>query len=219
MSLTRAERRAGRRPGRELRLGDPPAYRRITWGWRPGHGGGAGPGRPLSRRAAPAYDAEIRRAARISSISPGALRGPMPPGGASARARPIGFLEALVFQVINPKGWVFAVGAPAAYTTAGGDVSVGDLGHRRHQRRDLPDLGADLGGFGTAIGACSTTLRATRVRLVDGGLAGAFPHSGVLVRVARRPHSRRPRSTSRPTPRYAAGAADRCRARRSLGRR
>lgn len=40
-------------------------------------------------------------------------------GGASARARPIGFFEALL---INPKGWVFAVGALAAYTTVGGDV-------------------------------------------------------------------------------------------------
>jgi threonine/homoserine/homoserine lactone efflux protein len=43
-------------------------------------------------------------------------------GGASARATPIGFFEALLFQVINPKGWVFAVGALAAYTTVGGDV-------------------------------------------------------------------------------------------------
>ena len=43
-------------------------------------------------------------------------------GGGSARTRPIGFVEALLFQVINPKGWVFAVGALAAYTTVGGDV-------------------------------------------------------------------------------------------------
>ena len=43
-------------------------------------------------------------------------------GGASARSRPIGFVEATLFQLINPKGWVFAVGALAAYTTVGGDV-------------------------------------------------------------------------------------------------
>jgi threonine/homoserine/homoserine lactone efflux protein len=43
-------------------------------------------------------------------------------GGAAARARPVGFFEALLFQVINPKGWVFAVGTLAAYTTVGGDV-------------------------------------------------------------------------------------------------
>jgi threonine/homoserine/homoserine lactone efflux protein len=41
---------------------------------------------------------------------------------AAARAKPIGFFEAALFQLINPKGWVFAVGALAAYTTVGGDV-------------------------------------------------------------------------------------------------
>jgi len=41
---------------------------------------------------------------------------------ASARAKPIGVFEAALFQWINPKGWVFALGALAAYTTAGGDV-------------------------------------------------------------------------------------------------
>ncbi len=44
------------------------------------------------------------------------------PGGGASRARPIGFVEALLFQCINPKGWVFAVGAIAAYTTVGGDL-------------------------------------------------------------------------------------------------
>src|SRR5262249_12687288 len=43
-------------------------------------------------------------------------------GGAGVRVRPIGFFEALLFQVFNPKGWVFAVGAIAAYTTVGGDA-------------------------------------------------------------------------------------------------
>lgn len=42
--------------------------------------------------------------------------------GASARARPIGLIEAALFQCVNPKGWVFAVGALAAYTSVGGDV-------------------------------------------------------------------------------------------------
>jgi threonine/homoserine/homoserine lactone efflux protein len=41
---------------------------------------------------------------------------------ASARAKPISFFEAALFQWINPKGWVFAVGALAAYTTVGGNV-------------------------------------------------------------------------------------------------
>jgi threonine/homoserine/homoserine lactone efflux protein len=38
------------------------------------------------------------------------------------RARPIGFIEAVLFQVINPKGWVFAIGALAAFTTVDGDL-------------------------------------------------------------------------------------------------
>src|SRR5262249_116945 len=42
--------------------------------------------------------------------------------GAASIARPIGFVEAALFQWINPKGWVFALGALAAYTTVGGDV-------------------------------------------------------------------------------------------------
>jgi threonine/homoserine/homoserine lactone efflux protein len=43
-------------------------------------------------------------------------------GGAIARAQPIGFLEALLFQCVNPKGWVFAVGAIATYSTIGGNA-------------------------------------------------------------------------------------------------
>lgn len=42
--------------------------------------------------------------------------------GASARAKPIGAVEAALFTWINPKGWVFAVGALTAYTTVGGDL-------------------------------------------------------------------------------------------------
>jgi len=43
-------------------------------------------------------------------------------GSDSTRAKPISFVEAVLFQWINPKGWVTAVGALAAYTTVGGDV-------------------------------------------------------------------------------------------------
>jgi threonine/homoserine/homoserine lactone efflux protein len=38
------------------------------------------------------------------------------------RARPIGSLEAVLITWVNPKGWVTAVGALAAYTAVGGDV-------------------------------------------------------------------------------------------------
>jgi threonine/homoserine/homoserine lactone efflux protein len=40
----------------------------------------------------------------------------------SRRAKPITFAEAAAFQCINPKGWVTALGAVAAYTTGGGEV-------------------------------------------------------------------------------------------------
>ncbi|MFI5011946.1 MAG: LysE family translocator [Hyphomicrobiales bacterium] len=40
----------------------------------------------------------------------------------STRAKPINFIEAVLFTWVNPKGWVTAVGALAAYTTVGGEV-------------------------------------------------------------------------------------------------
>ncbi len=43
-------------------------------------------------------------------------------GGRSARTKPISFVEAVLFQWINPKGWVTAVGALAAYSTAEGEA-------------------------------------------------------------------------------------------------
>ncbi len=43
-------------------------------------------------------------------------------GGDRTRAKPINFIEAVLFQWLNPKGWVTAVGALAAYTTVGGDL-------------------------------------------------------------------------------------------------
>lgn len=42
--------------------------------------------------------------------------------GDSTRARPINFVEGALFTWINPKGWVTALGALAAYTTVGGDL-------------------------------------------------------------------------------------------------
>jgi threonine/homoserine/homoserine lactone efflux protein len=41
---------------------------------------------------------------------------------ATARARPVGFLEAALFTWTNPKAWVSVLGALAAYTTVGGEV-------------------------------------------------------------------------------------------------
>jgi threonine/homoserine/homoserine lactone efflux protein len=44
------------------------------------------------------------------------------PASVSARARPIGFVEAMLFTWMNPKAWVSALGAAAAFTTIGGDL-------------------------------------------------------------------------------------------------
>jgi threonine/homoserine/homoserine lactone efflux protein len=51
------------------------------------------------------------RIAGAGAVSPG-----------SARASPIGFVEATLYQWINPKGWVIAMGALATYTSITGNV-------------------------------------------------------------------------------------------------
>ena len=50
-----------------------------------------------------------------------------PAKGGDARARPIRFHEAALFQLVNPKAWVMAVGAIATYTTVGGDLMAETL--------------------------------------------------------------------------------------------
>ena len=42
----------------------------------------------------------------------------------TAPGRPLTFLEAALFQWVNPKAWIFAVSAVATYTTVGGRASV-----------------------------------------------------------------------------------------------
>jgi threonine/homoserine/homoserine lactone efflux protein len=42
----------------------------------------------------------------------------------AASGRPFTAWEAALFQWLNPKGWVIAVGAVSTYTTVGGDVTV-----------------------------------------------------------------------------------------------
>jgi len=43
--------------------------------------------------------------------------------GTPSAGRPLTALEALLFQWINPKAWIFAIGAIATYTTVGGSRS------------------------------------------------------------------------------------------------
>ncbi len=43
-------------------------------------------------------------------------------GGQNGRDRPITFFEAALFQWVNPKAWMIALGALTAYTTVGGSM-------------------------------------------------------------------------------------------------
>lgn len=42
----------------------------------------------------------------------------------AVKARPMRFHEAALFQYVNPKAWMMAVGAIAAFTTPGGDYAI-----------------------------------------------------------------------------------------------
>jgi threonine/homoserine/homoserine lactone efflux protein len=72
--------------------------------------------------------------------------------GAAARARPIGFVEATLFTWMNPKAWVSALGAAAAFTTVGGNV-VWESGLIAAVLAAFCLLSAAVwAGFGTVIG-------------------------------------------------------------------
>jgi threonine/homoserine/homoserine lactone efflux protein len=81
---------------------------------------------------------------------------------ACARAKPIGFFEAALFQWVNPKGWVIALGALSAFTTVGGDVLwETSVIASVNAARCLISV-AIWAGFGAAIGRL---LRAPRPRM------------------------------------------------------
>jgi threonine/homoserine/homoserine lactone efflux protein len=53
-----------------------------------------------------------------------AMAAPATPGAAQPVGRPLGFLQAALFQWVNPKSWMMAVGAISTYTTVGGDLML-----------------------------------------------------------------------------------------------
>lgn len=85
------------------------------------------------------------------------------PAAASARARPISFVEAMLFTWVNPKVWVSALGAAAAFTTIGGDLL--------HESSVIAAVLAAFclisvvawAAFGTAIGRYLASPRARRI--------------------------------------------------------
>lgn len=72
--------------------------------------------------------------------------------GTSARARPIGFVEATLLTWMNPKAWVSALGAAAAFTTVGGDVVREALVIAAVLAAFCLISAAVWAGFGTVIG-------------------------------------------------------------------
>jgi threonine/homoserine/homoserine lactone efflux protein len=53
-----------------------------------------------------------------------ATAAPATPDSAQTVGRPLSFLQAALFQWVNPKGWMMAVGAISTYTTVGGDLML-----------------------------------------------------------------------------------------------
>jgi threonine/homoserine/homoserine lactone efflux protein len=87
---------------------------------------------------------------------------PTTPDAARPAGRPLTFLQAALFQWINPKSWMMGVGAISAYTTVGGNLllesvlialTFGAIG--------LPSV-ALWAGLGVAIGRLLQTRWALR---------------------------------------------------------
>ena len=53
-----------------------------------------------------------------------ATAAPVAPDATGPAGRPLTFLQAALFQWVNPKGWMMAVGAISTYTTVGGNLIV-----------------------------------------------------------------------------------------------
>jgi threonine/homoserine/homoserine lactone efflux protein len=49
---------------------------------------------------------------------------PVTPDAAQPAGRPLTFVQAALFQWVNPKGWMMAVGAISTYTTVGGNLML-----------------------------------------------------------------------------------------------
>jgi threonine/homoserine/homoserine lactone efflux protein len=49
------------------------------------------------------------------------MRHALAPSAASTRARPVGFIEAVLFQFANPKGWIMALTTASVFVPAFGE--------------------------------------------------------------------------------------------------
>jgi threonine/homoserine/homoserine lactone efflux protein len=82
---------------------------------------------------------------------------------ASARARPISFIEATLFTWMNPKAWVSALGAAAAFTTVGGNLLLESVLIAGVLAAFCLLSAAVWAGFGTLIGRYLATPRVRRI--------------------------------------------------------
>jgi threonine/homoserine/homoserine lactone efflux protein len=83
--------------------------------------------------------------------------------GASVRARPIGFVAATLFTWMNPKAWVSALGAAAAFTTVGGDLLLESALIAGVLAAFCMLSAAVWAGFGTVIGRYLANPRVRRI--------------------------------------------------------
>lgn len=84
-------------------------------------------------------------------------------GQGPGEAKPIGFFEAAGFQWVNPKAWIMAVGALAAYTDPNANV-WGEAARVAAAFLFAGFVSSTLWcGFGVAIGRLLTTERAFRI--------------------------------------------------------
>jgi threonine/homoserine/homoserine lactone efflux protein len=82
---------------------------------------------------------------------------------ASARARPISFIEATLFTWMNPKAWVSALGAAATFTTVGGNLLLESALIAGVLAAFCLLSAAVWAGFGTLIGRYLATPRVRRI--------------------------------------------------------
>jgi len=98
---------------------------------------------------------------------------------ASARARPIGFVEATLFTWMNPKAWVSALGVAAAFTTVGGNLMLESALIAGVLAAFCLLSAAVWAGFGTVIGRY---LASPRVRCIfNWSMAGLLALSLIAV--------------------------------------
>ena len=96
--------------------------------------------------------------------------GGLDPAGGAGASRPLTFTQAALFQWVNPKAWIMALGSVATYTTVGGQV--------------LAEVLVIAGVFGFVSLASTTTWTFAGVgiaRLLQGSARGLRAFNVVMV--------------------------------------